>query len=80
MAEKSTALEANNPTPLVSNKEPSKNDIDLDGDEFDLGDDFIALPNENETAEKKSNARRKIEMYWEKKQLREQLGDIDFDF
>jgi len=56
-----------------------KADLELDGDDFDINDEFITLP-ESESTDKKSNARRKIEMYWEKKQLREQIGDYDFDF
>ncbi|MGZ8185508.1 MAG: PA3496 family putative envelope integrity protein [Methylobacter sp.] len=65
----------------------NKDEIELDIEEFDLSvnDEYITLPNENERAAKKMAARRKIEMYWEKKRLQEQLGDfdeldLDFDF
>jgi len=63
----------------------SKEDVDLDIEGFDLGlsSDYITLPNESEKAAKKMAARRKIELYWEKKRLQEQLGDFydeDIDF
>ncbi|WP_432746107.1 hypothetical protein ABXJ76_08745 [Methylobacter sp. G7] len=64
-----------------------KNKDDLDIEIFDLGlsNEYIALPNESEKAAKKMAARRKIELYWEKKRLQEQLGDLygddlDLDF
>ncbi len=57
----------------------------LDMEDFDAtaNEDDLALPTENDLANKKLAVRRKIEMYWEKKRLQEQLGDfgeIDFDF
>lgn len=57
----------------------SKDDVDLDIESFDLGlsSEYITLPNESERAAKKMAARRKIELYWEKKRLQEQLGDFD---
>lgn len=57
----------------------SKDDVDLDIESFDLGlsNEYITLPNESERAAKKMAARRKIELYWEKKRLQEQLGDFD---
>jgi hypothetical protein len=57
----------------------SKDDVDLDAEGFDLGlsSEYITLPNESERAAKKMAARRKIELYWEKKRLQEQLGDFD---
>jgi hypothetical protein len=51
-------------------------------DDFDATEDDLILPPETELA-KKVVVRRKIEMYWEKKRLQEQIGDfseIDFDF
>ncbi len=59
----------------------SKDDVDLDAEGFDLGlsSEYITLPNESERAAKKMAARRKIELYWEKKRLKEQLGDFDED-
>ena len=57
----------------------TKQESDLDIEEFDLNliDEYIAFPSENEKAVKKMATRRKIEMYWEKKRLREQLGEFD---
>jgi hypothetical protein len=63
----------------------SKDEVDLDIEGFDLGlsSEYITLPNESERSAKKMAARRKIELYWEKKRLQEQLGDFydeDIDF
>ncbi len=61
----------------------SKDEVDLDIEGFDLGNEYVALPSESERAAKKLAARRKIELYWEKKRLQEQLGDFtdeDIDF
>lgn len=57
----------------------NKDEVDLDIESFDLGlsSEYITLPNESERAAKKMAARRKIELYWEKKRLQEQLGDFD---
>jgi len=57
--------------------------VDLDDFEINAAEDDLGLPSEDEIANKKLAARRKIEMHWEKKRLQEQLGDlddIDFDF
>ncbi len=66
-------------------KSKSKDDVDLDIEGFDLGlsTDYMTLPNETDRAAKKMAARRKIELYWERKRLQEQLGDFydeDIDF
>lgn len=71
-------------TPEVGG-DKSKDEVDLDIEGFDLGlsSEYITLPNESERAAKKMAARRKIELYWEKKRLQEQLGDFydeDLDF
>lgn len=69
------------PDKVVSEPEvdKTKHEADLDIEDFDLNliDEYIAFPSENEKAVKKMAARRKIEMYWEKKRLKEQLGDFD---
>ncbi|EIC28721.1 MULTISPECIES: PA3496 family putative envelope integrity protein [Methylomicrobium] len=59
--------------------EKSKHDADIEIEDYDLQliDEYISFPTEDEKAVKKMAARRKIEMYWEKKRLREQLGDFD---
>jgi len=76
----------------VSDKSISDSDVDKNKDEIDhdiegvelgLSNEFITFPDESEAAAKKMAARRKIEMYWEKKRLQEQLGDFedsDLDF
>ena len=68
-----------------SESSDTKGEIDLDIEDFDLNEDYIMMPTENDKVAKKMAARRKIEMYWEKKRLKEQLGefddfDLDFDF
>ncbi|CAA9891104.1 conserved hypothetical protein [Candidatus Methylobacter favarea] len=70
-----------------SKDDNSKDDVEIDIEEFDLSlnDEDITLPQENDRGVKKMAARRKIEMYWEKKRLQEQLSDfdeldLDFDF
>lgn len=57
----------------------NKHDADIEIEDYDLQmiDEYISFPTEDEKAVKKMAARRKIEMYWEKKRLREQLGDFD---
>ncbi len=73
------------PAPESEASSDAKGEIDLDIEDFDLGEDYIMMPAENDKVAKKMAARRKIEMYWEKKRLKEQLGefddfDLDFDF
>ncbi|MDO9168048.1 MAG: hypothetical protein Q7U18_02980 [Methylobacter sp.] len=63
----------------------NKDDLDIEIFDLSLNNEYIALPNESEKAAKKMAARRKIELYWEKKRLQEQLGDLygddlDLDF
>jgi hypothetical protein len=59
--------------------EKGKHDADIEIEDYDMQiiDEYIAFPTEDEKAVKKMAARRKIEMYWEKKRLKEQLGDFD---
>ena len=64
-------------------KSKDEADLDIDGFDLGLGSEYITLPTESELAAKKLAARRKIELYWEKKRLQEQLGDFtdeDIDF
>lgn len=69
-----TTIKSSTPSPAA---EPDTDDDDL----FD-GADFPLPTLEEETI--KRDSRRKIEIYWEKKRLREQLDedfdDSDFDF
>jgi hypothetical protein len=39
--------------------------------------DYYPFPIENEKVSKKMASRRKVEMLWEKKRLKDQLGDFD---
>lgn len=70
-----TSIEKN-PRPVIKRRKDDKDDIDLKSDDFESGDFFIPS-NEAINASKNMAARRKIEMYWERKKLRDQLGDID---
>ncbi len=45
-------------------------------DDAELGE-YYSFPMENDKVSKKMAARRKVEMLWERKRLREQLGDYD---
>jgi hypothetical protein len=57
--------------------------IDMEDFDVNSNEDDLVLPAEDGLANKKVAVRRKIEMYWEKKRLQDQLGDfgeIDFDF
>lgn len=74
---KDASPSASNKPAVDSEVEKNKHENDLDIEDFDLLDDYTALPSEHEEAIKKMATRRKIEMYWEKKRLKEQLGDID---
>lgn len=61
----------------------SLSSIDIEDFDASANEDDLALPAENELVNNKVAVRRKIELYWEKKRLQEQLGDlgeIDFDF
>lgn len=68
----------------VANKvtPPSSTEADTDDDDLFDGGDFPLPTMEEETI--KRDSRRKIEIYWEKKRLREQLDedfdDTEFDF
>lgn len=53
--------------------EPEADDDDL----FDSGDYVPPLPVSLDEETVKRDSRRKIEIYWEKKQLREQFDDFD---
>lgn len=83
---------AKNISKSVSDKSISDSNVDKNKDEIDheiegvdvgLSSEFITFLDDSEAAAKKMATRRKIEMYWEKKRLQEQLGDFedpDLDF
>lgn len=73
----SPSVQKNSTTEPEVEKNKHESDIDIEDFELNLIDEYTTLPSEHEEAVKKMAARRKIEMYWEKKRLKEQLGDID---
>jgi hypothetical protein len=79
----SKSVSDNSVSEVSADKTKDEADLDVDGFDLGLGNEYVALPSESEKAAKKLAARRKIELYWEKKRLQEQLGDFsdeDFDF
>ena len=72
------------PPILTAKPEPkSTPDIESDADELFEEGEFVSLSDESEKENVRRDARRKIEIYWEKRRLREQLEDFDeteFDF
>jgi hypothetical protein len=79
----SKSVSDNSVSEVSADKNKDEADLDIDGFDLGLGNEYIALPSEAENAAKKLAARRKIELYWEKKRLQEQLGDFsdeDIDF
>lgn len=67
---------------MQMSKASSKADItntpetDTDDDVFE-GGEFISLTENLEEVDVKRDTRRKIEIYWEKKRLKEQFDDFD---
>ncbi len=55
----------------------NKPEVDTDDDDIFEGGDFISLTESIEEATVKRDSRRKIEIYWEKKRLKEQFDDFD---
>lgn len=51
--------------------------LDIDDDDGNTSEEDMNLLVEDQLATNKLAARRKIEMYWEKRRLKEQLGDFD---
>lgn len=75
--------EANPPKSEADKNQDALAPADMEEFDSNNNDDELALPLENELVNKRVVVRRKIEMYWEKKRLQEQLGDLgefDFDF
>ncbi len=54
-----------------------KQKTDTDDDDIFEGGDFISLTESVEEQTVKRDTRRKIEIYWEKKRLKEQFDDFD---
>ena len=73
------SLTMNKTTPKSVTKSSVNPAIETDHDDDDIFEtgDYVALPEDLEEETIKRDARRKIEIYWEKKQLREQFEDFD---
>jgi len=56
---------------------PNTPETDTDDDDIFEGGDFVALSESLEEETVKRDSRRKIEIYWEKKRLKEQFDDFD---
>lgn len=71
------------PKPAAKPETKPTPDIEGDADEIFEEGEFVSLSDESEKENIRRDARRKIEIYWEKRRLREQLEDFDeseFDF
>lgn len=66
-------------TPKSVTKTTVTQTIETDHDDDDIFEsgDYVTLPDSLEEETIKRDARRKIEIYWEKKQLKEQFEDFD---
>ena len=56
---------------------PASDPAETDDDDIFEASEFISIPDGLEAETIKRDARRKIEIYWEKKRLREQFEDFD---
>jgi len=63
-------------TPKVSTQTTAEPEVD-DDELFESGDYIPPLPVNLDEETIKRDARRKIEIYWEKKRLKEQFDDFD---
>ena len=68
--------------PITSEAKADKNKealspLDIEDDDVNATEDDLTLSLQDPLATTKLVARRKIEMYWEKRRLQEQLGDFD---
>ena len=56
---------------------PNTPETETDDDDIFEGGDFVSLSESLEEETVKRDSRRKIEIYWEKKRLKEQFDDFD---
>jgi hypothetical protein len=63
--------------PEVEPKNKESLALDIEDDDGNTSEEELNLSIEDKLATDKLAARRKIEMYWEKRRLKEQLGDFD---
>lgn len=77
----STAMTTESAKPASTAEVEPKNKealaLDIDDDDGNTSEEDLSLSVEDQLATDKLAARRKIEMYWEKRRLKEQLGDFD---
>jgi hypothetical protein len=64
-------------TPATKTDSTSSPEIEQDGDELFEENEFVSLSEEADKEAIRRDARRKIEIYWEKKRLRDQFEDFD---
>ena len=62
---------------LMGKQTTSKTETDTDDDDIFDGNEFVSLAESHEEEVVKTDSRRKIEIYWEKKRLKDQFDDID---
>jgi hypothetical protein len=65
------------PKPAVKPDSQGATEIEHDADDVFEEGEFTALPDGIEKETIRRDARRKIEIYWEKRRLREQFDDFD---
>ncbi len=65
------------PKPEQKNDTQVNKEIDTEADEALDEGEYIAFPESLDKETIRRDARRKIEIYWEKKRLREQFEDFD---
>jgi hypothetical protein len=75
MAKMSSKFVSETASQSNENKSVSPSDEGVD-DSIELNE-YYPFPIENEKASKKMASRRKVEMLWERKRLKDQLGDFD---
>lgn len=63
--------------PVVKPDAQSAPEIEADGDDIFEDGEFAVLPEGIEKESIRRDARRRIEIYWEKRRLREQFDDFD---
>jgi hypothetical protein len=63
--------------PVTKTDSQSNADIEHDNDDIFEEGEFVSLADGIEKETIRRDARRKIEIYWEKKRLREQFEDFD---
>jgi hypothetical protein len=56
---------------------PNNPETDTDDDDIFEGGEYVSLSESLEEETVKRDSRRKIEIYWEKKRLKEQFDDFD---